>query len=136
MILKKMRKKPFFPINAGYTISILFLFLLFQNCNNAPRQVKMAFYHWKTTINVADFKKIDTDKVYIKLFDVDWDDAKAEPKPLAELSNWTLLPKTATFVPTIFLTNKVFSKFSTQPETANEQINKLASHIFEKITNR
>jgi hypothetical protein len=126
MIFKKMKKKHF--------ISIFFLVLLFQNCNNAPRSVKMAFYHWKTTINPDDFKKIDTSKVYIKLFDVDWDDARAGAKLLAEVSNLKLLPKTLEFVPTIFLTNKVFSKFSVQPELAKEQINELAFNIFQKIT--
>lgn len=121
-----MRKKHF--------ISILLLALLFQNCNNAPRSVKMAFYHWKTTINPDDFKKIDTSKVYIKLFDVDWDDARGGAKPLAVVSNLKLLPKNLVFVPTIFLTNKVFSKFSAQPERANQQINELALNIFQKIT--
>lgn len=120
-----MRKKHF--------ISILLLALLFQNCNNAPRSVKMAFYHWKTTINPDDFKKIDTSKVYIKLFDVDWDDARGGAKPLAVVSNLKLLPKNLVFVPTIFLTNKVFSKFSVQSETTKEQIVQLAQHIYQKI---
>lgn len=93
----------------------------------------MAFYHWKTTINANDFKKIDTSKVYIKLFDVDWDDARAGAKPLAEVSNWELLPKNLVFVPTVFLTNKVFSKYSVQSERANKQINELALNIFQKI---
>jgi hypothetical protein len=124
MIFKKMIKKQI--------LSIFFLVLLFQNCNNAPRTVKMAFYHWKTTINTADFKKIDTSKVYIKLFDVDWDDARAGAKPLAEVLNWELLPKNLLFVPTIFLTNKVFSKYSVQSERTNEQINELALNIYQK----
>jgi hypothetical protein len=126
MILKKMRKKHF---NA-----ILCLVLLFQNCQKTPRSVKMAFYHWKTTLNAADFTKLDTSKVYIKLFDVDWNDVSASPKPLAELTNFKKLPKSVVFVPTIFLTNKVFAKISEHPETANEQIYKLAHHIFEKVS--
>ena len=86
MIFKKMRKKQI--------VSIFFLVLLFQNCNNAPRSVKMAFYHWKTTINAADFKKIDSSKVYIKLFDVDWDDASAVAKAACGCyRDWKLLPK-------------------------------------------
>lgn len=120
-----MRKKHLF--------FILLLALLFQNCNNAPRSVKMAFYHWKTTINPDDFKKIDTSKVYIKLFDVDWDDARVGAKPLAEVSNLKLLPKNLVFVPTVFLTNKVFSKFLVQSETTKEQIVQLAQHIYQKI---
>ena len=114
-------------------LSIFFLVLLFQNCNNAPRSVKMAFYHWKTTINANDLKKIDTSKVYIKLFDVDWDDARGGAKPLVEVLNWERLPKNLVFVPTVFLTNKVFSKYSVQSERTNEQINELARNVFQKI---
>jgi hypothetical protein len=125
MILKKMRKK--------HILSILLFVLLFQNCQNTPRNVKMAFYHWKTTVNLNDFKKIDTSKVYIKLFDVDWNDASASPKPLAEVFNFSSLPKSLVFVPTIFLTNKIFARFSEHPETANVQIEQLANNIFQKI---
>ncbi len=120
-----MRKK--------HNLSILLFVLLFQNCQNTPRYVKMAFYHWKTTINANDFKKIDTSKVYIKLFDVDWNDASASPKPLAEVSNFNALPKSLVFVPTIFLTNKIFTQFSKHPETTDEQIKQLAGNVFQKI---
>ena len=114
-----MKKKPF--------IFILFLFLLLQNCQHAPRTVTMAFYHWKTTVDTADFKNIKKEKIYVRLFDVDWDEATSQPKPLAEVRGFEKFQNFKTIVPVVFLTNKVFAQI------VDYQIDTLVLRIFEKI---
>ena len=45
----------------------------------------MAFYHWKTMVDTSDFINIKNEKIYVRLFDVDWDEETKSPKPIAEL---------------------------------------------------
>ena len=115
-----MKKKPLF--------FILFLFLLCQNCQHAPRNVTMAFYHWKTTVDTTDFKNIKKEKIYVRLFDVDWDEATNQPKPLAELRGFGKFQSFKTIVPVVFLTNKTFSQI------LDYQIDTLVLRVFEKIS--
>ena len=114
-----MRKKPL--------LYFLCLFLFFQNCKKPPRNVKMAFYHWKTSVDISDFKNIKKEKIYVHLFDVDWDEETHFPKPLAELQNIQKFKDFKNIVPVVFLTNKTFAQI------IDYQIDTLALRVFEKI---
>lgn len=118
-------------------LSILALmFVLFIACNDKPKHITTAFYHWKTEFNISDFEKkyLDsclTQKMYVRIFDVDWDDAAKFSKPIAPirysdtLRYWALL--NMPIVPTVFITNKVFSK------THNNQLDTLAFLISKTV---
>ena len=98
-----------------------------QNCQNKPREVSMAFYHWKTTVDTSDFKNIKNEKIYVRLFDVDWDDDAKQPKPLAELQEVNLFKNSKKITPVVFITNKTFSQIF------ESQIDALVLRIFDKI---
>ncbi len=109
-----------------------FLFLFFilfssQNCQSKPREVSMAFYHWKTTVDTSDFNNIKNEKIYVRLFDVDWDDETKSPKPLAELQSIDPFKRFKKTTPVVFITNKTFNQI------VENQIDALALHVFDKI---
>ena len=109
---------------------IIFLFstlILGQNCQTKPREVSMAFYHWKTTVDTSDFKNIKNEKIYVRLFDVDWDEEAKMPKPLAELQDIEQFKNSKKITPVVFITNKTFSQI------AENQIDALVLRIFDKI---
>ena len=87
----------------------------------------MAFYHWKTTVDTSDFKNIKNEKIYVRLFDVDWDDDAKQPKPLAELQEVNLFKNSKKITPVVFITNKTFSQIF------ESQIDALVLRIFDKI---
>ena len=105
--------------------------VFFISCQKQPRQVNTSFYHWKTDFHLSDFEKnycnqLKINKLYVRLFDVDWDEASHFPKPIAivnslEKTDWEIIP-------TIFITNKTFTQL------ADNQVDTLAELIFETIS--
>lgn len=87
----------------------------------------MAFYHWKTMVDTSDFKNIKNEKIYVRLFDVDWDEETKSPKPIAELPSIVPFKNAKKTIPVVFLSNKTFSLI------LENQIDALALHVFDKI---
>jgi hypothetical protein len=109
------------------SIFLAVLFFLGHSCQQKPRDVSMAFYHWKTNVDTSVFKNIKKEKIYLRLFDVDWDEASHFPKPLAELQNVSNFAGFKKIVPVVFLTNKTFTQI------IDYQIDTLALRVFEKV---
>ena len=105
--------------------------VFFFGCQKQSRSVSTSFYHWKTDFHLTDFEKnycnqLKINKLYVRMFDVDWDDAARFPKPIAIVNN---LEKTEwEIIPTIFITNKTFTQL------ADNQLDTLAKLIFETIS--
>jgi hypothetical protein len=115
---------------------LLLLLVFFNACTDKSKHITTAFYHWKREFNISDFEKkyLDscyTQKMYVRVFDVDWDDGANFPKPIAPirysdtLKYWALL--NMPIVPTVFITNKNFSKIP------NNQLDTLAFLISKTI---
>jgi hypothetical protein len=113
-------------------IILLILEVVFLiGCQKQPRQVNTSFYHWKTDFHLTDFEKnyckqLKINKLYVRIFDVDWDDANHFPKPIAivdtlEKTDWEIIP-------TIFITNRTFTQL------ADNQIDTLVKLIFQTIS--
>ena len=104
--------------------------VFFLGCRKQSRSVSTSFYHWKTDFHLTNFEKnycnqLKINKLYVRLFDVDWDDASHFPKPIAiidtlEKTDWEIIP-------TIFITNKTFTQL------ADNQVDTLVELIFDKI---
>ena len=96
-----------------------------------PARTELAFYHWQTTLdlNATEQAWLDTlavRRLYVKFFDVDWDDSRRQPTPQAVLQRG-VTPPGADIVPTIFLTNRTFQQLPAA------EIPQLASRIATKI---
>jgi hypothetical protein len=101
-------------ISLHYHISLLAMAVLFLSaCNDspkhAPRSIEPAFYYWKSTYNPSPYENARMDSLniktlYLKFFDVDWDDVRHLPVPQAIIR---LREKpAATIIPVVFITNE------------------------------
>ncbi|MBI5916870.1 MAG: hypothetical protein HY842_15965 [Bacteroidetes bacterium] len=106
--------------------------LMLSACKNEPRHVTPAFYHWQTHLQLTENERLYLDslgvkKLYVKFFDVDWDEASRQPVPLAIVEIDTARLDGLEIVPTVFITNRTFLNLKLEGTEA------LASRIFQKI---
>ena len=115
----------------------LLLLLLFMavSCKEKrePRQVERSFYYWKSILSITDFEKQKLDSlkiktIYLKFFDVDWNEEAKKPLPVAKLqsANKEQL-KGFSIIPTVFITNECIQKID------SSQITALAKNIYALI---
>ena len=111
-----------------------FLITCLTACSKAPSSVPQpAFYHWQTRLQLTGHEQCYLDslgvtKLYVKFFDVDWDDISGQAVPHAAVEMDTTGLEDLEIVPTVFITNRTF--LNLKPE----EIPILADRIFEKIT--
>jgi hypothetical protein len=106
--------------------------LILTSCNNQEKNINLSFYHWQTHFQLTEtewqyLQDLSVNKLYIKFFDVDWDEATAQAVPLATLQTDSLQTRNLQIVPTIFITNRTFSNLS------GSDIDSLALRIHRKI---
>ncbi len=114
----------------------LLLAILLFSCQGKrePRQIEPSFYYWKSVLSLTEFEnqKLDSLKVktiYLKFFDVDWDEEGKKPVPVAKLQATSYkLKEGISIIPTIFITNACIQKIDSM------QIEKLAENIHNLIT--
>jgi len=106
-----------------------------SSCNekNEPREIESSFYYWKSVLSLTNFEKQKLDSlkvktIYIKFFDVDWDEAMKKPVPVAKLQASSYkLQGGISIIPTIFITNECIQKIDTS------QVKKLSENIYTLI---
>lgn len=103
-----------------------------QPSKKSPSTVIPAFYHWKTQLHLSDAERnylqaLDAQKLFVKFFDVDWDEAVGQPMPLATLEADTTGLAGLDIVPTVFITNRCLLKLPLQ------EVDSLAGRVFRKI---
>lgn len=111
---------------------LLVLLLLIAACQKPERTVSTAFYHWQTRLALTEpeeqyLQKINARALYIKFFDVDWDENRQQAVPLAILQVADSLPDSLAVIPTVFITNRTFSQLD------GDRIDTLAQRIHDKI---
>lgn len=128
-----------FLLKPSHLLTCVALFCL-SSCDETKedRQVERSFYYWKSILNLTKFEKqrLDSLKVktiYLKFFDVDWNELAKGPVPVAKLSvneaSITSLRAAGTnnfqfnVIPVIFITNECISRIDTS------QIAALADNI-------
>lgn len=107
--------------------------LFLTSCSSEfGRTIIPAIYHWKTNFDPTEEEKVLIDslgieKLYIRFFDVDWNEEKTSAVPLASLKWKNQVPTALTIVPTIYITNRTLLNIS------EEKITELAGKITERI---
>lgn len=104
--------------------------LLLVSCNR-PSPTRSVYY-WKTVFKLSKqeynyLQNLHVRKLYLRLFDVDWDETTQQPVPSGTLHFKDSIPAEMLVVPVVYLTNK------TLLNTSEKSINQLAGHVFEKI---
>jgi hypothetical protein len=115
-------------------LSTLIILSLLSSCNSKrqPRIIEPSFYYWKSVLNISSFEKQKLDSlqvktIYIKFFDVAWDETTRKPVPAAKLlvADKEDL-KGFSVIPTVFITNECIQKIDTsQTKELGEKIMEL-----------
>lgn len=111
----------------------LIFFLLFS-CQTPPnRPIKTAFYYWKSTFQlshstVQKMEQLNGNCLYIRLFDIVWDEQLQMVKPIAPIQFLATIPTNFEVVPTIFITNQTLQHLT------NKQLPILAKQLTNKVT--
>lgn len=106
-----------------FLFSIIALSVLLHSCK---QDSKRAFYYWKTVFRLSLFEKkylddLKVEKLYIRFFDVTWDEATLKALPLAEIQFEQKPDSAKEIVPVIYIVNKTLIHTTDLP--------KLTSHI-------
>ena len=120
-------------------INRLLLLLLVVFCLSCQPEVcttELAFYHWKThyapdSLAEAYLQQLPTQRLYLRLFDIDWHPEQQRPVPKAIASLNQQLPPQVEIVPTIYITNRTLLQASpAQLETLSQQLLDKLSEYF------
>ena len=114
---------------------LLPVIILFLSCKKEEITVVPAFYFWQSGFDLNEQEKetlevLGVKKLYIKFFDVGWDDASEQPVPLATISFEDKIPEATEIIPVVFITNETFEKLGVENDTA---VKLLAFKIARKI---
>ena len=118
------------------TMPPLFLLLLLLPGGCTPEKagpVRHAFYHWQTTLDLTGkeltyLDSLEVSRLYVRFFDVDWDEDRQTVVPLAVVQLDTAALRDFEIVPAVFVTTRSMRRL------APEGIDTLAARIFQKIT--
>jgi len=93
------------------------LVVFFFSCDDSSHDAipNIAFYHWKNEINLTTseinyLQSLVVKKLYLRFFDVDWDNEYQEPVPLSVLTISKTQNLPSIIIPTVFITNRTFLK--------------------------
>ncbi len=119
-------------------IMILTIYLLFFSACRQEKIIKInkSFYYWKTTFHWQEtdnnliVKTLKINKLYVHLFDVDWQNGKAQPS--GTLSFRDSLPQNLSIIPTVFITQNVVLQLGSHE---NYEVDSLAKKIVIKVFN-
>jgi len=97
------------------------------------RKIERSFYYWKSVLDLTELEKQKLDSlkvktIYLKFFDVDWDEVAKTPAPVAKLqAARDELQEGITIIPVVFITNECIQKIDTS------QVKQLAENIYSLI---
>lgn len=96
----------------------LFFILLIASCKQREeRTVQRSFYYWKTVFQLSPkeaqtLKELSVSKLYVKLFDVDWDNASGSAKPVAKIIFKERPPGDVVITPVVFITQEPLQRLN------------------------
>lgn len=121
---------------------VFFLLSCLLSCHSPtpPKHITKAFYYWKSTVQLSDKERIGLDsnhvhKLYVKFFDVDWQQAPA-PKAIVHFQDSVLL-KSCEIVPVVYITNRTLLNANVaQTDTLAKQIHQKINQLAQKYSIR
>jgi hypothetical protein len=112
---------------------LIFFLSTLSTCQKKPKkQLRPAFYYWKSNLKLSYLEKNtltenQVKKLYIKFFDISWNAAKRNFQIDAPIRFSEKLPDSTQLIPTVFITNQTLKNL---PKTA---IDSLANVILANI---
>lgn len=129
--------KHIFPINIArilFLIPGILLLCLFSECTSKKdRKTSTAFYYWKTNLHVnaeeqTILKGTGASAIYLRLFDVDWDQRRQKVLPVGILQADTVQDIPLQYIPVIYITQACLTRLQEQ------DIPELSGHIHALIS--
>lgn len=104
------------------------ILLLACGCAQRHRQVTPGIYYWKTryeidSLSTQKLQQLQVNKIYLRVFDVDWDEAHRAAMPVANVRIRQALQPGGDYVPVVFITQKTLAQLT------DADIPTLAEHI-------
>lgn len=107
--------------------------LILFSCDSKKRKsVERGFYYWKSKLKFEDnelelLRSLKAKRMYVKFFDVDWDEKTQQPLPYATIQPELPSGVELEIVPTVYITNATLAK------TENYQLYNLEYNMYRKI---
>lgn len=108
-----------------------FFLCLMLACGHGPgKQVTPSFYYWRSVFRLSPVERqalsrLSVRTLYVKLFDVQWDEASGAPQPVARIRFSEPPPPGVSIVPVVFITNETLAR--TQPADADSLAARIAA---------
>lgn len=120
-----------------YSLLCIALLAILFSCSDkqTEKSNKRAFYYWQTSMdsfnwNDSTYEALQVDRIYLRLFDVDWDEELQLTIPVSPLRfDYYSWGGKTDLVPVVFITNNTFKKLT------KEQSVELAHQVHRKMTN-
>ncbi len=117
--------------NACYLLPVICC-LSIPSCDNKQNKIHSSFYYWKTNYHVStalasQLNEAGIRKIYLRFFDVIWDDETQGPAPVALVGFANSPSDSFEYVPVAFVTNEVLELIPV------EKINSLSENILLQI---
>lgn len=92
---------------------------LISSCGRGTSNNQRAFYYWKTNFSLSAYEKqalhnLEIQKLYIRLFDVDWAPEVNDIIPVGEIKFSEKPPANIEIIPTVFITNRAMQNLKLQ----------------------
>ncbi len=115
------------------TLIVVSLILLLPGCGPKRETVHRAFYEWRSSVSyspddLATFSSLRINRLYLRLFDVQWHEHGNTPYPESIVQCKSPLPPNVEIVPTIYVTNDVMKRVN-----EDQDLDELADRIATKI---
>ena len=115
----------------------LLITMQYWHCQPAQPRIEQSFYYWRTHFNLAGtelqaMQQLPARRLYIRLFDVDWNEELSQPEPIGKITWQQPLPKGISWVPVVFITNHTLQKLTNaQADSLPNQIVRLLASIIQ-----
>ncbi len=114
---------------------ISFIFIFFSCSERNNRNITRAIYFWKgefqlSTSEVSYLKSLNIKKLYLRFFDVDWNNNIKAAVPVGDVEINSPAVNDIEIIPTIFITNRTLINI---PDSS---ISQLSKNIFNKISTK
>jgi hypothetical protein len=125
-----MAKRPTTVLMIGLgTIALLAFAWLHRSAAAPPNR---AFYYWKTEWHASpeileSLNQNHIGRLYMRFFDVEWDEVENAPRPVSPLRFRTSTPAGVDVVPVVYIVNAVFLKMP------YKDVEALADHVLNKV---
>src|SRR5215213_1923722 len=103
----------FLPISKNFSPLLFFLIVFgFSNCKQkTERKIVPSFYYWKTSFSLTEkealtLRQLSIQNLYVKFFDVSWEEFNKRPMPVALINLRQSLPEGISITPVVFITNE------------------------------